>query len=121
MPRRRTPAKGEIWHVNGDPTEGHEFKGAHYYLVLSERDLVAAMGTAMCVPVTSGGAQARSKSTTVYIDGGCTDTGKITGVVLCHQIRALDLTARKAVYTCKADSRLVDEIVMMVIDLLDPR
>ncbi|EEB7406979.1 type II toxin-antitoxin system PemK/MazF family toxin [Salmonella enterica] len=121
MPRRRTPAKGEIWHVNGDPTEGHEFRGAHYYLVLSERDLVAAMGTAMCVPVTSGGAQARSKSTTVYIDGGSTDKGKVTGVVLCHQIRALDLVARKAVYTCKADSNLVDEIVMMVVDLLDPR
>ncbi|EGL4347720.1 type II toxin-antitoxin system PemK/MazF family toxin [Salmonella enterica] len=121
MPRRRTPAKGEIWHINGDPAEGHEFKGAHYYLVLSERELVAAMGTAMCVPVTSGGALARSKSTAVYIDGNSTDTGKITGVALCHQIRALDLAARKAVYTCKADSQLVDEIIMMIVDLLDPR
>lgn len=121
MPRRRTPAKGEIWHVNGDPVEGHEFKGAHYYLVLSERELVAAMGTAMCVPVTSGGALARSKSTTVYIDGNSTDTGKITGVALCHQIRALDLIARKGSYSCKAESQLVDEIIMMVVDLLDPR
>ncbi|EAP3911080.1 type II toxin-antitoxin system PemK/MazF family toxin [Salmonella enterica subsp. enterica] len=121
MPRRRTPAKGEIWHVNGDPVEGHEFKGAHYYLVLSERELVAAMGTAMCVPVTSGGAMARSKSTTVYIDGNSTDTGKITGVALCHQIRALDLVTRKGSYSCKAESQLVDEIIMMVVDLLDPR
>lgn len=121
MASRRNPGRGEIWHVNGDPVEGHEFKGAHYYLVLSERELVAAMGTAMCIPVTSGGALARSKSTTVYIGGNSTDTGKVTGVALCHQIRALDLVARKGTYFCEAESSLVDEIIMMVIDLLDPK
>lgn len=33
--RRTSPARGEIWHVNGDPQAGHEFKGAHYHLVIS--------------------------------------------------------------------------------------
>ena len=39
MVSRRVPQKGEIWHVNGDPVEGREFKGPHYYLVISQREL----------------------------------------------------------------------------------
>ncbi|MBA8563183.1 type II toxin-antitoxin system PemK/MazF family toxin [Citrobacter portucalensis] len=118
---RKTPAKGEIWHVNGDPVEGHEFKGAHYYLVVSDRNLVSALGTAVCVPITSGGASARSHAVTVYLDGDSTDTGRVTGVVLCYQLRALDLVARKASYTARVAPHIMDEILGMVVDLIDPQ
>lgn len=118
---RRTPAKGEIWHVNGDPVEGHEFKGAHYYLVISDKKLVAALGTAVCVPITSGGGVARSHAVTVYLEGNRTDTGRVTGVVLCYQLRALDLAARKARYTATVAPHIMDEILGMVVDLLDPQ
>lgn len=118
---RKTPAKGEIWHVNGDPVEGHEFKGAHYYLVISDRKLVSALGTAVCVPVNSGGSLARSHAVTVWLDGDSTDTGQITGVVLCYQLRALDLSARKARYAATVAPHIMDEILSMVVDLIDPQ
>jgi mRNA interferase ChpB len=120
-PGRRIPAKGEIWYVDGDPVTGHEFKGAHYYLVLSQRDLVKALGTAICVPITSGGDKPRSEAVTVYIDGGSTDKGNVTGVALCHQVRALDLSSRRAIYKATAYSHITDEILAKVVDLLDPR
>lgn len=118
---RRDPAKGEIWHVDGDPVEGREFRGPHYYLVLSERALVAALGTAVCVPVTSGGGPARSKAVTVWLDGDSTDKGTISGVVLCYQLRSLDLTARKARYSATVSPWIMDEILGKVVDLIDPQ
>lgn len=111
MVSRKVPQKGEIWHVNGDPVEGREFKGPHYYLVLSPRELVAALGTAVCVLVTSGGGAARSKAVTVYLDGVSNDNGKVTGVALCYQLRSLDLTARRASYTAKVEPHIMGEIL----------
>lgn len=121
MISRRVPQKGEIWHVNGDPVEGREFKGPHYYLVVSQRELVAALGTAVCVPVTSAGVASRSQGVTVFLDGNSTDTGKVTGVALCYQVRSLDLTARKASYAARVEPHVMDEILSLVIDLIDPR
>ncbi|HBV90600.1 type II toxin-antitoxin system PemK/MazF family toxin [Pantoea sp. B550] len=121
MVSRRVPQKGEIWHVNGDPVEGREFKGPHYYLVISQRELVAALGTAVCVPVTSGGVASRSQGVTVFLDGNSTDTGKVTGVALCYQVRSLDLTASKASYAARVEPYVMDEILSLVIDLIDPR
>lgn len=120
-PKRRIPSKGEIWHVDGDPVSGREFKGAHYYLVISEQSLVAKLGTAICVPITSGGGLARSASVTVYLDGNATDTGKITGVALCYQVRALDLAMRGATYEAKAETHIVNEVLGLVVDLIDPQ
>ncbi|EOS93549.1 type II toxin-antitoxin system PemK/MazF family toxin [Erwinia tracheiphila] len=121
MVTRRVPQKGEIWHVNGDPVEGREFRGPHYYLVISPRELVAALGTAVCIPVTSGGGAARSQAVTVCLDGNSTDNGRVTGVALCYQLRSLDLTARKASYAARVAPHIMDEIISMVIDLIDPR
>jgi mRNA interferase ChpB len=117
----RVPQKGEIWHVNGDPVEGREFKGSHYYLVISQRELVVALGTAVCVPVASGGGASRSQGVTVYLDGNSTDTGKVTGVALCYQVRSLDLTACRASYAATVGPHVMNEIVSLVVDLIDPR
>ncbi|KGT86868.1 growth inhibitor PemK [Erwinia typographi] len=121
MVTRRVPQKGEIWHINGDPVEGREFRGPHYYLVISPRELVAALGTAVCIPVTSGGAAGRSRAVTVYLDGDSTDTGNVTGVALCYQLRSLDLSARRATYAAKVEPHIMDEILSVVVDLIDPR
>lgn len=120
MVSRRVPQKGESLHVNGDPIKGREFKGSHYYLVISPCELVAALGTAACVPVTSGGGAARSKAVTVYLDRDRTDTGSVTGVALYYKLRPLDLSAHKAGYTAKVEPHIMDEILPVVVDLIDP-
>ena len=101
--------------------ESREFKGLHYYLVISQRELVAALGTAVCVPVTSGGGMSRSQGLTVYLDGNSTDTDKVTGVTLCYQLRSLDLLARRANYAATVEPHIIDEILSLMVDLIDPQ
>ncbi|GAA0353070.1 type II toxin-antitoxin system PemK/MazF family toxin [Morganella psychrotolerans] len=119
--RKSTPAKGDIWHVNGDPASGKEFKGPHYYLVISDQGINQALGVAICLPITSGGGLARSQSVTVSIDGSSTDKGLVTGVVLCYQIRTMDLAARKASYHSKVAPEIMDEVLGIVVDIIDPQ
>lgn len=117
----RTAKKGEIWYVDPDPTSGKELRHPHYFIVISEQVLNKALGVAICCPISTGGNAARSHSVTVALDGNSTKSGKITGVILCHQVRALDLVSRKAKYATEAESYLVDEVVMKLVDLIDPQ
>lgn len=119
--RRNTPARGEIWHVNGDPQAGKEFKGPHYYLVISAFELNAAFQTAICIPITSAGAFSRSEGVTVVIDGSSTDTGAVTGVALPFAVRSLDLKSRGAVYVATAGQHIIDEVTALLIDIIDPQ
>lgn len=121
MVKRRIPGSGEIWHINGDPATGKEFKGPHFYIVLSQPTLAAALGVVNCVPITSAGGQVRSHSVHVVIDGSSTTDGTVTGVALCHVIRSFDMVARGAKYKTTLDDAVMDEVVEKVIDLLDPQ
>lgn len=117
----QVPKKGEIWLVNPDPTSGKELRSPHYFIVVSEQALNKALGVAICCPISTGGNAARVQSVTVAIDGNSTKSGKVSGVVLCHQVKALDLAARDATYITQAEPYLIDEVVMKLIDLIDPQ
>ncbi|WP_029991360.1 type II toxin-antitoxin system PemK/MazF family toxin [Morganella morganii] len=117
---KKTPGKGQIWHTNGDPVSGKEFKGSHYYLVISDEVLHKTLGTAICVPITSAGLRARSTGVTVILDGGSTDSGYITGCVLCHQLRTLDLNARAAKFKTNVTPEILDEVIGKIVDIIDP-
>ncbi|PJG84029.1 type II toxin-antitoxin system PemK/MazF family toxin [Caviibacterium pharyngocola] len=117
----RVPKKGEIWYVDPDPTSGKELRSPHYFIVVSEQVLNKALGVSICCPISSGGNAARSQSVTVVMDGNSTKSGKVTGVILCHQVRALDLQARNAKYATTAEDYLIDEVVMKLVDLIDPQ
>lgn len=121
MVKRHIPAKGEIWLINPDPTSGHELRGPHYFLVVTESVLNAAMGVSLCCPISTVANSARSAGVTVAITADSTEKGTISGVILCHQIRALDLKERKAQFHTKAEPRLIDEVVMKLVDIIDPQ
>lgn len=117
----RIPKKGEIWYVDPDPTSGKELRNPHYFIVVSEQALNQALGVSICCPISTAANAARSQSVTVVLDGNSTQSGKVTGVILCHQIRALDLFARQAKFATTAEPYLVDEVVMKLVDLIDPQ
>ena len=121
MAKTKKPHKGQIWHINGDPVSGKEFKGPHYYLVITDSQLNNALGTTLCAPITSGGRTSRTQSVTVYLDGSSTDTGKITGCVLCYQLRSLDLLAQKANYSATLEESVFEEVLGKIIDIIDPQ
>jgi len=70
--------------------------------------------------MTSVGAS-RSQGVTVDLDNNSTDNGKVTDVVLCYQLRSLDLTARRTSNADTLEPHVMDEILSLVIALIDPR
>lgn len=87
------PARGEIIHLQFDPSSGKEMKGPHFALVLSGKEF-NKMGLAMLCPISQGTANiARSHGTIVTLMGCGTDT---QGSVHCHQLKAVDWKIRKA-------------------------
>lgn len=117
----RIPKKGEIWYIDPDPTKGRELRNPHYFIVISDQLLNKALGTAICCPISSGANAARSQNVTVVIDGNSTQSGQVTGVILCHQVRALGLKERRAKFATIAEDYLVDEVIMKLVDLIDPQ
>lgn len=121
MVKARTPHRGEIWHFNPDPVKGHELSGPHYCIVITDRKLNQTLKVAMCCPVSTVANAARSVGVTVSITAQDTEKGILRGVVLCHQLKAVDLIQRGATFYCKADDALIAEVVMKLVDLIDPQ
>ena len=107
--------RGDIWHVDLEPTRGREQAKPRFVLLLSTREL-NRLGTPLVAPITRGGNFARIRGLTVALD----DAGlRTTGVVLCHQLRALDLAARGGRFVEKVPDWLMDEVLAKVAALLE--
>jgi mRNA interferase ChpB len=107
--------RGDIWHVDLNPTQGREQANPRYVLILTPREF-NQLGTPIVVPITTGGNFARSQGFTVSLSGARTNA---TGVILCHQLRALDLRARNAKFSEKAPDFIVDEALAKVTALFE--
>ncbi len=114
----RTPKRGEIWLVNPDPIAGKEISGPHYFLVMSVDTVNRETGVVICAAMTSGAGSLRDKNIVVYIGGGDTDKGKITGVILCHQLNSLDFQARGAKYIDTASSQVMADVEITLGNIL---
>lgn len=97
--------RGDIWFADLEPTRGREQAKARYILVLSPRGF-NQLGVQIIAPITRGGEFARAKGFTVSLSGAGT---KATGVILCHQIRSIDIKARGGRFVEKAPSFIVEE------------
>lgn len=107
--------RGDIWHVDLNPTMGREQANPRYVLVLAPREF-NRLGTPLVAPITAGGNFARMQGFTVSLSGAGTNA---TGVVLCHQVRALDLQARNAKFSEKVPDFIIDEVLAKVTSLLE--
>ena len=94
-----TPHRGDIVHLDFDPSSGKEMKGPHFGLVLSSR-IFNQQGLAMVGPISQGTAlAARSSGTVVTLMGAGTDT---QGAIHCHQLKSLDWRGRNVrIKICK--------------------
>jgi mRNA interferase ChpB len=118
MSRRRVPQRGDVYWIDPNPIAGREMRDRHRFVVITPRD-INALGIAMTVPVTSGGAFARESGLTVPITGHDT-----TGVAVCNQVRSFDIEARiragNARYVETLDAATAEEIVSRVLSVIDP-
>ena len=118
MIRRRIPQQGDVYWVNPNPVAGREMKDRHRFVVITPKE-INALGVAMLVPVTSGGAAMREMGLTVAVSGHDTN-----GVAVCNQVRTFYLEARtragSAEYIETLDEATAGEIVARVVSVIDP-
>jgi mRNA interferase ChpB len=107
--------RGDIYHVNLNPTFGREQAGQRYVLIVSPRDF-NLLGSPLVCPITQGGNFARDKGFAVSLTGAGTRT---QGIVLCNQPRVLDLQARGASFAESVSTIIIDEVIAKVATLLE--
>ena len=102
------PDRGDIVHLDFDPSSGREMKGPHYGLVLSAKAF-NQHGLAMLCPISQGAATAaRTHGTVVSLMGSGTDT---QGAVHCHQLKSLDWRARNVRHKEAVPQYIVDDVL----------
>lgn len=105
------PNRGDIVHLDFDPSSGREMEGPHFGLVLSGK-LFNKQGLAMICPISQGAAAAaRSYGTVVTLMGAGTDT---QGAVHCHQLKSLDWRARNVRLQETVPQYIVDEALARI-------
>jgi mRNA interferase ChpB len=107
--------RGDIYHVNLDPTKGKEQQGARYVLIVSPSEFNGG-GTSLVCPITQGGNYARNRGFAVSLSGTATN---VQGVILCNRPRILDIAARGGRFCERAPEYIVDEVLAKLQTLLD--
>ena len=107
--------RGDIYLVDLDPTKGREQRGKRPVIVVSKRAFNQHSPALVC-PIATAAVGQRLAGFTVNLQGGGTST---TGVILCSQIRALDLKARNGQRVESAPDYLVDLMLDCLRDIIE--
>jgi mRNA interferase ChpB len=107
--------RGEIHLVELEPTLGVEQQGRRPCLVLTSKSF-NARGIAWVCPISSGGGFARQAGFAVSLASSGLAT---TGVVLCHQMRAVTIKERFLKRIETAPDFIVDEVWAKVQAILE--
>jgi mRNA-degrading endonuclease toxin of MazEF toxin-antitoxin module len=100
--------RGDIYLVGLDPAAGHEQQGRRPVLIVSPTAFNRVTKVPVVLPITRGGAFARTAGFAVPLSGVGTKT---TGVVRCDQPRALDLGACGAKKLEAVPDSILDEVL----------
>jgi mRNA interferase ChpB len=107
--------RGDIWHVDLNPTKGREQANPRYVLILTPKEF-NVLGTPVVAPITQGGNFARDQGFAVSLSGAGTNSN---GVVLCHQLRALDMRARNGRFVERVPEYIMDKVLAKVATLFE--
>jgi mRNA interferase MazF len=106
------PQQGDIIYLDFDPQSGHEQKGRRPAIVISNNAFNALSCGALVCPITNTN---RGIPLHVQLDSRT----KTTGVIMCDQVKALDMQSRNATFIEKAPEDLISEAVDIVIAMVE--
>lgn len=106
MVKSYIPSRGDIVWTDFDPAAGHEQKGKRPALVLSTQPFNKNILLALAAPITS---RVRGHGFEVPLAGK-----KVSGVVLCQQIKMLDFKERGTQFVEKAPEEIVAQALAKV-------
>ena len=96
--------QGDIININFDPQSGHEQSGYRPALVVSNNFYNNKVNLAIICPITK---TIRNYPLHVALDGR-TNT---TGVIMCEQIKALDINSRKYSFVETAPKDILEDVI----------
>jgi mRNA interferase MazF len=103
MVNKYSPEQGDIILLDFDPQTGHEQKGRRPAYVASNKDFHNLTNLAIVCPITSN---IKGFPLHVPLD----EETETSGVIMCEQVKSLDLKARRASYVEKAPRHIADEV-----------
>ncbi|MCL2054986.1 MAG: type II toxin-antitoxin system PemK/MazF family toxin [Oscillospiraceae bacterium] len=106
------PTQGDIIIMNFDPQTGFEQSGRRPALVISNEKYNRHCKMVMVCPITRTD---KDHAFHLRLDGNT----KTTGVVLCDQARALDVTARNASYVETVSDDIIDEAIDLICSFIE--
>jgi mRNA interferase MazF len=101
------PDRGELVWLEFNPQAGHEQAGRRPALVISPRAYNEKVGLALFCPITS---QIKGYPFEVVLPRGM----KVTGAVLCDQIKSLDWRARQAKRIAAVPPQVIGEVLAKI-------
>jgi mRNA interferase ChpB len=107
--------RGDILHVDLNPTRDREQAKPRCVLILTPKAF-NQFGTLIVAPITTGGDFALEKGFAVSLSGAGTNAN---GVILCRQIRALDLKSRGAKFSEKVPDFILEDVLARVAALFE--
>ncbi len=109
--KRAKYGRGDIVRLNLNPTAGREQQGDFRPALVLTPAAYNATGLAVIAPITQGGDFARYAGFAVTLSGAGTET---QGVILCNQIRSVDLEARGAKRIESVPDVVIEEVLARV-------
>ncbi|MDD2215488.1 MAG: type II toxin-antitoxin system PemK/MazF family toxin [Eubacteriales bacterium] len=109
---RYIPQQGDLVFLEFNPQAGHEQMGKRPALVVSNNTYNRFTNIAIVCPITNSN---RRFPLHVELD----ERTKIKGVIMCEQVKALDIDARNAVYQEKAPPDIVEEVIDILIGFIE--
>ncbi|MGF7184811.1 mRNA interferase MazF [Desulfitispora alkaliphila] len=106
------PNQGDIIYLEFDPQAGHEQRGKRPALVISNLTYNKFTRLAMVCPITNTN---REFPLHVKLD----DRTKTTGVIMCEQVKALDIHARKGTFYEEAPEDIMEEVADIIISFIE--
>jgi mRNA interferase MazF len=105
------PEQGDIVFIEFDPQAGHEQKGKRPALVVSNNSYNKFTKIAMVCPITN-----TNRNFPLHIE---LERTKTTGVIMCEQVKALDIHARNVSFYEKAPTEIVEEVADILIGFVE--
>lgn len=107
------PSQGDIVYLDFDPQSGHEQAGRRPALVVS-KDIFNRFTkkAAIVCPITNTN---RGLPFHIKLD----ERTKTTGVVLCDQVKSLDISARNISFREKVPQDILEEVVDVLIGFIE--
>lgn len=105
--------RGDIYFVDLEPTAGREQRGHRPVIIVTPAPF-NQLGAQLIAPITSGGAFARQRGFVVELDGTTTH-----GVILCNQLRTLDIAARNGRFVERAPQAIIDDMLAKIATLIE--